>query len=491
MISLRSIAGKLLLLPLAIGNFLLFVAALAVAITWCFIELVTVESPDPWDNLLISFLTFSRRVSVTFLVFGGITWFLRRRKNRIPSVRLNAKGENLTPWVLTVTVVLLVHTYLALLYSRPLLPLLQENLTILQKLGVWDGLLRGGDFSGIFLVPVFAAFLPTGLGAVTTLAFIAAAPAFLGYLLLGLEDYARLLLRCICLQVAFLLSLFFTLTLLESGIHFATQHFITPDTLELKAQLLHWLSRKVDLFTRIANHLAFLLPGFLVCEAALFWKGNGKERTGIERQMQLAKEMQSPEQTQTPIPGIFVETDERFQHEEYSIKYRFLSNPLYKVFDIYDSNSELAFTARMNTLGPFSRLISVYSADKEGTETLRISGRRIVLFPNIFDVTYCPTHKKVGILKHSPSGWAIVDEYGRTSYLKLEGSWGSVKGQIMAGELSACKYIFLNLIRPMITIRFNDDSAIILDKKLGIGLALVLGFQSVAFNQVYSTDVSI
>jgi len=63
-----------------------------------------------------------------------------------------------------------------------------------------------------------------------------------------------------------------------------------------------------------------------------------------------------------------------------------------------------------------------------------------------------------------------------------EGTWGSTKGQIWIGRMPVCTYIFQNMIRPIIMIDLFDDSGAAFDKKLGIGLALVLGFQSVAFN---------
>jgi hypothetical protein len=491
MINLRFVAGKLLLLPLGIGNFLLLAAGLAGAMTWSFAELVDLGSSDPWKGFLVSLMVFSRMVTVTFIVFGGLAWFIRRKKSVILSARLDVRAENARSWFFGVITVLIVHGFLAILFLLQVLPLFHENIAILEGWGVWGGLRRGGDYSGIFLVPVFGIFLLTGLAFMTALTFVAGVLAFLGNLLLGPEDHSRILLRSIWLQAASILGLFFTLTFLESGVQVVTEHFVGPDTLEFKANILHWLNKEQVVFAPMAKHFALLLPGFIVCEAVVLWKSNEQKSMDAEAPTQLSAEKPMAEPNTIELSNVFVETDERFRHEEYLVKYRFFSNPLYKVFDIYDSNNEPAFTARMNGLSLFKRSIRVYSTDKEGAETLTISGRRLLRFPNSFDITCCPKSRKVGIFKKSPVGWSIADEYGRNiASLKLEeSSWGSFKGQIMAGHLSVCKYIFQNPIRPIITISFRDDPTIVFDRKLGIGLALVLGFQAVAFNQPYS-DVS-
>jgi hypothetical protein len=42
-----------------------------------------------------------------------------------------------------------------------------------------------------------------------------------------------------------------------------------------------------------------------------------------------------------------------------------------------------------------------------------------------------------------------------------------------------------NILRPLLMIHFPEDSPRGFDRKLGIGLALVVCFQSVAFNYTY------
>ena len=134
----------------------------------------------------------------------------------------------------------------------------------------------------------------------------------------------------------------------------------------------------------------------------------------------------------------------------------------------------------------------VYTADKERSETLLISGRRFVSFPNIFTLTYFPTNKMVGTFTKTSTGWAIIDDFRRQiGVLKFEeATAGSMKCQVLMGSLQVCSFIFQHVVRPIITISFPDDSAGIFDRKLAIGLALVLGFQSVAFNRPYAESSS-
>lgn len=484
MLALKTLAGKLLLVPLAIENGLVLVVGLAGVIMWLIGEVVEVGPSDPWQAFMASWLTFSRRVTLTFLILGGLAWFLGRVRSRTLAAPIDTDGKASQAWFSLVAVILVVHGAFAAIFAHPLLPLFQQNIRLLQSWGAWEGLRSGGEFSGIFLVPVFGILLAPGLAAMTALAFIAGAAASLGYLFLGLEESSRVLLRSICLQIAFVLGLFFTHALFEAGSRIVTEGFTGPDALELKAYVLPWLSGQTAVFAPMAQRFAWLLPGFFICAAVVLRKGHEKELKNNEVPMQFSEEIPTAESTQTELPGSFLETDERFKHKSYLIKWKFFSSPFYKVFDVYDSDNKLAFVARMNGLSLLTRVITVYAVGKEQAETLSIIGRRFFRFPNMFDMTYCPTNKKVGTFKNGPSGWTIMDEYGRQiAMMKLEeATSGSAKCQILMGRLSVCKYVFQNIIRPIIRIDFPDDSVVVFDKKLGIGLALVLGFQSVAFN---------
>ena len=485
--ALKTLAGKLLLVPLALENGIVLAAGLAGGIMWLAGGMVEVGSSDPWQALLTSWLTFFRRLTFTFLLLGGLAWFLRRVKSRTLASSLGAEAEASQSWFFLVRVILAAQGFLAAIFAHPLLPLFQENIQLLQSWGIWEGLRRGGEFSGVFLVPVLGILLAPGLAAMAAIAFIAGAGATLGYLCLGLGGSPRVLLRSICLQTAFLLGLYFTHPLFEAGIRMANEGFPGADALELKARALPWLAGQISVLFPLAQRLAWLLPGFLICAAVVLRKAREKERGGAEKAIQFPEEIPTAESAQIESPGSFFETDERFNHKSYLIKWRFFSNPLYKVFDVFDSDNKLIFVARMNGLTLFTRNIRIYAAEKEQEETLFIIGRRFIRFPNMFALTYCPTNKIVGTFKNSHAGWVILDEYGRkiAAMKSEEMALGSAKWQLLVGRLSVCKYTFQNILKPILTINFPEDSAAAFDRKLAIGLALVLGFQAVAFNYSY------
>jgi len=482
--AIKTLVGKLLLVPLAIENWLVLAIGLAGVLTWISGELVEIESSDPWGALLSSCLIFFRRMTVTFLILGGLAWFLNRVRRRALSAPIRAEVETPQAWFFLVSVILGVQGALAGIFAQPLISLIPENIQLLQSWGVWEGLRHGRELSGIFLIPVLGILLAPGLGAMTGFAFIWGAAVSLGYLFLRLEESWPVLLRSICLQIAFLLGLFFTQDLFDAGGRIVAEGFTGPDALELKAKVLPWLNGQKAVFSPMARRFAWLLPGFFICAAVILQKAWEKGWRDEEKEMPFMGKAPAEESAQVELSRNFVETDERFNHRNYLIKYKFFSNPLYKVFDIFDSDNKLVFVARMNALSLLTRVITVYGAGKEDGETLSIIGRRLVRFPNIFDMVDCPTNKKVGSFKQSHTGWMIMDEYGRQiAAMKVEeGTWGSTKGQIWIGRMPVCTYIFQNMIRPIIMIDLFDDSGAAFDKKLGIGLALVLGFQSVAFN---------
>lgn len=277
MMTLKTLAGKLVLVPLAIENGLVLVVGLAGAIMWLSGEVLQGGSSDPWEAFLASWLTFSKRVTVTFLVFGGLAWFLRRVRSRTLTAPIGVGGEASQSWLFLVSVILVVHGVLATFFAHPLLLLFQDNIKLLQSWGVWEGLQRGGEFSVIFLVPVFGILLAPGLAAMTAFAFIVGATASLGYLVMGLEESPRVLLRSICLEIAFLLGLFFTSALFETGSRTITEGFTGPDALELKARVLPWLAGQINVLGPMAQRFAWLLPGFFFSAAVVLWKAHKKE----------------------------------------------------------------------------------------------------------------------------------------------------------------------------------------------------------------------
>jgi len=484
--ALKTLAGKLLLVSLAIENWLVLVVGLAGAMMWLSGKAVEGGFSEPWKAFLASWLTFSRRVTLTFLLLGGAAWFFHRVRSRVLHRPGDEAGDGSQAWFFLVTGILAVHGVLAAIVSHPLLLLFQENIRLLQSWGVWEGLRRGGEFSGIYLVPVFAILLAPCLAALTALAFVVGAVTPLGHFF-GLEKFPGVLLRSICLQIAFLLGLFFTQGLFEAGIRVAVEGLSRPDDLELKEQVLPWLVGQKAVFAPMTQRLAWLLPGFFICAAIVLRKAREGEWRDYERPSQFPEKITTAESAPIELAGGFLETDERFKHTSYLMKWKFISNPFYKVFEVYDSGNQLVFVARMNGLSLLTRVIRVYGMGQGQGETLSIIGRRFFRFPNLFELTYCPTNRKVGTFKNSRTGWIILDELGRQiAAMKMEeGSLGSARCQIVSGRLPVCKYTFQNILRPILMIDFPEDSATGFDRKLGIGLALVLCFQSVAFNYSY------
>ena len=150
------------------------------------------------ESFLFSFIRFFRLVTITFLIFGGLAWFISWTKTRILSLH-GSRGEELPAMVLS--------GYRDPVGGRspcrrccaPSSSAGPGKHWAPTKLGAWKGLRRGGEFSGIYFVPVFGILLAPALGVMTALAFIAGAAASLGYLLMGLEGSPRVLIRSICL----------------------------------------------------------------------------------------------------------------------------------------------------------------------------------------------------------------------------------------------------------------------------------------------------
>ncbi len=488
--TLRSFVGRLLLLPLVLENLFLLAFGLSGATVWFTGEFIELKTSDPWGQLLSSLLTFSHRVSLTFLILGGLALSVSWINSGVLAVPPWTREEDSRPWYFLVAAVLTLHGGLAIGFTYQCLPQFQENVAILQGWGFREALQSGGELSSLSLIPVVTILLASFLSALTGLAFITGAFASLGYLLLELDDYFRVLLRGVCLQIAFLLSLYFTLTLFDSSTHFVTEQFMDVGVLRWKAPVLLWLATQTDALASTVWRFTCLLPGFLLCGAGSLWKARQVEWKGQETIMRFEQEVSTAEPTPIQLSGTFSETDKSFEAGDYLIKYRFLSNPCCKVFDIYDPENKLVFIARMYSMSLLNRTIKVHAARNEAGQILVISGRRFLRFPNIFNVTHCPTNKKVGVLKRSVTGWVITDKCGRiVATMKPERAVpGFEEFQLVVDQGSACRYTIQNLIRPIIRVRFDEDSLAVFDRKLGISLALVLGFHSVVFN--FSSDDS-
>jgi|GEM_PF-2800922 len=360
---------------------------------------------------------------------------------------------------------------------------------------------RGGELSGLHLIPALGILMAPCMALLVAFSFCVGAFVTLGYLLLGIENISRVLLRSISLQIAFLSGLFFTLNLFDAGIQSVagglTEQFATENT-----QILTWLTGQIEDFSPLVWHFVWLLPGFFICAAILIRQAqqrslpdeNETVRPFTEQvpmhmperlPMHVHQETLASEPTQGKHIGRLVEMDERFKDKWYLVKYKFFSNPFYKDFDVYDSSNNVVFTARMNALNPVTRDIVVYEVNKARSEILLISGKHFIRWPNNFEMTCIATGEKIGTFRNGPAGWAVLDEYGRQVAIlkRIEDPSGAIMYQIRMDSTSVCEYRFINIITPVIMIDFPDES--IFSKKMGIGLALVLGYQSVAFNYTY------
>jgi len=275
--TLRILVGKLLLLPIAVENLIILAAALAGAVTWFSGELVQVSSSDPFQAFLAAFLTFARRVTLTFLIFGGFAWILGWIRIRTLSAPLGVKAESYPPWFFLVILILASSGALAGVFARPLPLMVQDGIRLLQSWEVWENVQPGDQLSGIYFLPVLGILLGPGLAAMAAVAFIGGSFAASGYLLLNLEGSLRVLLRSICLQIALLLALFFVLDFFDTAISIANKGFTEPDAVELRVRILPWLSGQADQLAPIARRFTWLLPGFLICAAITLRKAHEGE----------------------------------------------------------------------------------------------------------------------------------------------------------------------------------------------------------------------
>lgn len=484
MMTLRTLAGKLLLFPIAIENMIVLTAALAGSTAWFTGERVGMRLSWAVEPFLTSFLTFVHRVTLSFFIFGGLALVLRYMRSRVLSATFRTKADN-QPWLFLVILILASSGALAGVFARSLPLLVQDNIRLLQGWGVWEGIRRGDALSGIYLLPALGILLAPGLAVMTAFAFVMGAAATLGYVLLGLEDSLRVLLRSVCLQIAFVLSLFFALAFLDTVKNIVDRSLIGPDAMEWKVLVVPWLAGQAEHLAPVARRFTWLLPGFFICTAIGLMKARAGETGAQEETSQFPGELYSPEPT--PIEGGsgLLNTDERFEQSSYMLKLKYLSNPFYKTFEIFGFDNQLIFVAKMNGLSLFTRVIRVTGSWEERSETLRIVGRRFLRFPDLFYLTHCPSNRKEGTFKNSPTGWLILNEAGREiATMKMErAAWGSTQGRLLAGDLCLCRFTSLNILRPVLMIDFSEDTPKGFDRKLALGLALVVSFQSVAFNE--------
>ena len=129
----------------------------------------------------------------------------------------------------------------------------------------------------IAFIPVLGILFAPGLAALTALSFIAGAAASLAYLFLGLDESPRVLLRSICIQIAFLMGLLFTQALFEA-VRSIVEGFAGPDAMEFEADVLPWLAGQMNVLGPMVQRLAWLLSGFFLSAAVVLWKAYTHKR---------------------------------------------------------------------------------------------------------------------------------------------------------------------------------------------------------------------
>ena len=102
----------------------------------------------------------------------------------------------------------------------------------------------------------------------TALSFIAGAAASLACLFLGLHDSPRVLLRSVCLQIAFLLGLLVTQALLET-VRAIIEGYTGRGAMEFETTLLPWLAGQIAVLGAMTLRLTWLLPGSFLSAAAV------------------------------------------------------------------------------------------------------------------------------------------------------------------------------------------------------------------------------
>ncbi len=81
LLALKTVVGRVLSALLALENALVIVIGLTGVVIW-FSGQVAEGGPSEWGVLLVYWVTFSRRVTVTFLILGGLAWLLMRVRSR-------------------------------------------------------------------------------------------------------------------------------------------------------------------------------------------------------------------------------------------------------------------------------------------------------------------------------------------------------------------------------------------------------------------------
>jgi len=474
---MKPILQKLLSAPLAIINWSMFLVGLGGAITF-FGEAIEGLSVDGFDSFIEDLFGFWRKLSATFLIGGASGLFFSFTRNRTFRVATGKVASS--AWLGLAALVLLMQAGITVLVAHPLEGLIRQNIDLFMVMET--ELQTAGKAGEIRLAAAGVLLFGAALAAGASLVCLIGAVCPLFYVLFSLEGTPRLCLRSACLQIAWLMALFYLQDLLQAGEKLLT----APGSLDIGE--ITWFASQKAAIGGVSRQLNWLLPGALISAAVVVIKARESEGDAAEAlsgsgAMVAAPNAHAP--VSAPLP------DRRFSQDFYSIKYRFISNPLYKVFSVGSLDEPQLLIARMPGWSFLTRKISLRpvlpKADKP-VATITIIGHRLLLFPKSFAVAE-NSDQKLGTLVLRPGGWVIIDAAGtQIGSIRVDGYGTGTYGVFFRHRL-VCRMRFERIMRPAASLDFEGMNANAQEKKLCIALALVECFKSVAFNyQYYSGD---
>lgn len=475
---MKRILQKLLSAPLAIINWTMFLVGLGWALTFFFGEAIDGLPADSFDPFLKDLLSFWRKSSAAFLVGGVSGLFFSFTQKR--TLKVSSGGVGSSAWLGLAALILLVQAGVTVLVAHPLAGLIHESIDLFMALETQ--LQAAGKPGEMRLVATGTLSLGVGLAAGTSLICLIGAVCPFFYILFNLEGTPGLCLRSACLQIAWLMVLFYLQDLLQ-----ASEHLLTvPGNMDVTETA--WFVTQKAAVESISRQLSWLLPGFLMSAAVVIIKARDSVGGAIEDL--------SGSGAAVPAPTVRAEIsaplqDNWFSQDFYSIKYKFLSNPFYKTFSISSLYESQLLTAQMPAWSFLTREISIRPAHPRVGKpivTLTIVGYRLLLFPKTFMVAE-NSDRQIGTLVLQPGGWVIIDPSGTQIGLMRVDGYGRKTYGVFVRERQVCRMRFERIMRSTATLDFERMDANVQEKNLCIALALVECFKSVAFNyQYYSGD---
>jgi hypothetical protein len=260
---MRRILQKLLLAPLAIINWTMFLVGLGWAITFFVGETIEGLPPDSFDPFLKDLLGFLRKSSAAFLVGGAAGLFFSFTQKRTLMVTTGGVGSS--GWLGLAALILLVQVGVTVLVAHPLTGFIRENIDLFMVLEM-QLQTTAKNVGEMRLVAAGALLFGTGLAAGASLVCLIGAVCPLFYVLFNLEGTPRICLRSACLQIAWLTVLFYWHDLLQ-----ASEHLLAvPVNLDIAESA--WFGTQKAAVENISRQLRWLLPGFLISATVIVLK---------------------------------------------------------------------------------------------------------------------------------------------------------------------------------------------------------------------------